>query len=134
MAKENEEKSKSNIFNFRTESKDKTKEFRRRKKQLSNKASFQDVFEDGLLVNEGRQLEQTILNQKAKKIAKREEILTEFIRLNAEIQAHNLRLRDIGTGSNKTIDIADNVLYLKIYDKEGNEKYSFSYDSNILKS
>ena len=132
MAKKNEEKTESNLFKFRTKTVEKCREFKRRKKQLPKKAKHEEVYESGLLVHEGRQLEGTILNMKAKKIAEREILLSKLNGLNHEIQAHNLRLIDLYPSRYSKDYVSDNVIYFKIHDKEGNLKYEFKLDHNLI--
>lgn len=127
--KNNEEKTKSNIFNCRVSSKAKSKELRNRIKSLTDNSTFEEVIEDGVLVHEGKDLENTILKKKAMKIAKREEHLSKFMSLNGEIEAHNKRLKYISS-RHKDLDVADNVLFFKIYDKKGNLIYEFEYSED----
>lgn len=130
---DNKKQKKYSIFNFRTSTKEKPEEFRRRKKQLSKKATHEEVYEEGLLVREGRELEQTILNTKAKKIAEREILLSKLNGLNAEIQAHNLRLIDLYPTRYKKDFVTDSIIYFKVYDKDENLKYEFKLDEDLIK-
>lgn len=129
MAKK--EKTESNIFNCRVSSKAKSKELRNRIKSLSDNSTYEEVIEDGVLYHEGKDLEGTVLKMKGRKIALREIYLTKFLSLNAEIQAHNLRLRSISS-RHKNLDPTDNVLFLKICDKDENVLYEFKYDKELL--
>ena len=131
--KKNKEKTESNLFNFRTKTISKCKEFKRRKRQLPKKAKHEEIYEDGLLVHEGRELEGTILNLKAKKIAEREKLLAKLNGLNHEIQAHNLRLIDLYPSRYEKDYISDNVLYFKVFDKHEKLKYEFKLDKDLLK-
>lgn len=133
MANRNpKEKTESNLFNFRTKTIAKCKEFKRRKRQLAKRVKHEEIYEDGLLVHEGRQLEGTILNLKAKKIAERERLLAKLNGLNHEIQAHNLRLIDLYPSRYNKDYATDNVIYFKIYNKEEKLLYEFKVDPNLL--
>ena len=130
--KNNEEKTNSNLFNFRTKTIAKCKEFKRRKRQLAKKVKHEEIYEDGLLVHEGRELEGTILNLKAKKIAEREKLLAKLNGLNHEIQAHNLRLIDLYPSRYNKSYVTDNVIYFKVYNKEDKLLYEFKVNENLF--
>lgn len=111
---------KNNLYNFRVESEEKLNDYKQRSKTLkSNKQiNASEIYEDGLLVNEGKDEEQTILNKKNMKKAIRNNALEVVISNNAQIRAHNLRLKDLNKSRYKHLDPDDGTI--KLFDEDGN--------------
>lgn len=113
-------KQKNNLFNFRVTSEKILLELKRRTKNIkkSSKVTQMEIYEDGLIVNEGKDEEQTILNKKAYKKGLRNDALDEVVSYNAQIKAHNLRLKYLNPGRYKHLDEDDGVISL--FDSDGN--------------
>lgn len=122
MAKKKKEKeeSKSDIFNFRTGTPEKKKELKERTSKLKNSKDItqKDIYINGLLVEEGKDEEQTVLNKKNLKKAVRNEALDLVIESNAVIRAYNLRLKALNPKRYKFLDEDEGTI--KLYDEKGN--------------
>ena len=84
------------IFNFRLKTKEGLQDIKDRTKALksSKKITAKQIYEDGLLINEGKTTEASILNKKAKEIAIRNNLITEVIGINAHIEGYNRMLKN----------------------------------------
>ena len=118
MNKKFKTRRKNNLFNFRVDSEEKLAELKSRSKNLRTKELSQaDIFEDGLLVNEGKDEERTVLNKKQPKKAIRNEALEKLIETNAIIRAYNLRLKDLNPSRYRHLTEDEGTL--ELYDKNG---------------
>lgn len=121
MAKQKKETgSKNDIVNFRAGSEEKKDEYKERirKATESNNIRQIEIVENGLLVIEGKDEEQTVLNKKNKTKAVRNEALDKVIESNALLRAYNLRLKALNPNRYKFLDEEEGVL--KLFDEKGN--------------
>lgn len=117
--KGNKTKRKNNIFNFRVGSEEDLKDLRKRTKELKSKNTTpKEIYENGLLIEEGKQQEATYLAKKGLSKAVVNNALEEIISHNALIKAYNLRLKDLNPSRYKHLDQEDGVL--KLFDENGN--------------
>ena len=121
MAKNNKEKEpKTDIFNFRTGSPETVKELKDRTKNIkkTKKITQKEIYVTGLLVEEGKNEEQTILDKKNMKISIRNNAIDKLIETNALIRAYNLRLKSLNPSRYKYLDEDEGTV--KLYDEKGN--------------
>lgn len=114
------------IFNFRLKSKEGLQDIKDRTKALksSKKLTAKQIYEDGLLINEGKSTEASILNKKAKEIAIRNNLITELIGINAHIEAYNRMLKNKYPSRYEDLEPEENVVEIIIIDKKtGKEIY-----------
>lgn len=114
------------IFNFRLKTKEGLQDIKDRTKALksSKKITAKQIYEDGLLINEGKTTEASILNKKAKEIAIRNNLITELIGINAHIEGYNRMLKNKYPSRYEDLEPEDNVVEIKITDKKtGKEIY-----------
>lgn len=114
------------IFNFRLKTKEGLQDIKDRTKALksSKKITAKQIYEDGLLINEGKTTEASILNKKAKEIAIRNNLITEVIGINAHIEGYNRMLKNKYPSRYEDLEPEDNVVEIKITDKKtGKEIY-----------
>lgn len=121
MAKKNKEKgSKNDIINFRTGSEEKKEEYKKRIKKITESKGIKqiEIIENGILVEEGKDEEQTVLNKKNLKKSVRNEALDVVIQANAVIRAYNLRLKALNPSRYNFLDEDEGTI--KLYDEKGN--------------
>ncbi len=118
--KDNGKGSKNDIINFRAGSEEKKKKYKDRIKKVTESKNIRqiEIIENGLLVEEGKDEEQTFLNKKNRMKAIRNNALDEVIKANAVIEAYNKRLKDLNPNRYKFLNEEDNVI--KLYDEKGN--------------
>ena len=118
--KKNKKSSGSDLYNFRAGSAEKKDELKTRTKVVteSNNVTQKEIYEDGLLVNEGRDDERTFLNKKYMKKAMLNDALDTVAEMNAVIMAYNRRLKNLNPSRYKFLDDEDGVV--KLYDEHGN--------------
>lgn len=112
-------KKKTKVFNFRT-SEDKLQDFRKRTKEAkANNSTPEEIYENGLLIEEAKDEEKTILNKKLLTISKRDEALYILSDYNHRIRAYNLRLKSLYPSKYKNLDPEKDVI--KLFDENGNK-------------
>ena len=117
--KRNKTKRKNNIFNFRVGSEEDLKDLRKRTKELkSQNTTPKEIYENGLLVEEGKNQEATNLAKKQLSKAIINRALDEIITNNSLIKAYNLRLKFDNKSRYRHLDEEDGVL--KLFDENGN--------------
>lgn len=119
-------KQKNYLFNFRLKTEKGLQDIKDRTKALkkSKHITPKEIYEDGLLINEGKSTEASILSKKAKEIAKRENLITELIGINAHIEGYNRMLKNMYPSRYEDLKPEDNVVVIKITDKKtGKEIY-----------
>ena len=111
-------KKKNKVFTFKT-TEENLQDFRKRTKSAkANKTTPEEIYLNGLLIEEGKDEEQTVTNKKLMKISLRNKALDDIIKYNALIKAHNLRLKDLNPSRYKNLDPEKDVI--KLFDEHGN--------------
>ena len=120
MAKK--DKKTTDYVGFRAKSENQKEEFYNRAENIKEKGfSKADIFEAGLLALEEGSSEEQLQRKKKKDINERNKFLKNAVSLNRHIEALNRKLKNKPNGRYKNLDVKDNVLTIKIIDKEGNE-------------
>lgn len=111
-------KKRTKVFNFRT-SEDKLLNFRKRTKEAkANNTTPEEIYENGLLIEEAKDEERTVLNRKLLAVANRNEAIYILNDYNSKIRAFNLRLKAIKSDKYKDLDPEKDVI--KLFDEKGN--------------
>lgn len=118
--KRNKTKRKNNIFNFRVGSEEDLKDLRKRTKELKSKNTTpKKIYENGLLVEEGKYNDEaTYLAKKQLYKATVNKALDELASNNSLIKLCNIRLKDLNPSRFKHLDEEEGVL--KLFDENGN--------------
>ena len=119
MVKRNTKKPLENdIITINVGTEEKKNEYSERLKKATENRNRIDIIEDGLLVAEGKNIEQTLLNKKHKQKAIIDNIFNNLLRELAVLKSYNTRLKNINPERYKDLKYDDG--YLKLYDGNGN--------------